>query len=131
MRDPRWPQLLAQVIEDWRPRAFRWGRADCWQFVGDALFAMTGTEYRAKFPKYRTMRAAMRISSSVGGMQGIGDWAFGPQKPPAFATEGDPVLLDLKRGPTAGICLGPYCASPGPKGLVFVPRTAIIAAWGV
>lgn len=131
MRDPRWPELLAQKIEEWRSRAFRWGRSDCWQFVGDVLLATTGVDYRDRFPKYRTMREAMRISSDVGGMQGIGDFAFGLQKPPARANELDPVLLDLERGPTAGICLGLTCAAPGPKGLVFVPRERILAAWSV
>jgi hypothetical protein len=131
MRNPDWTELLAKTVEEWRSRAFRWGRTDCWQFVGDAVEAMTGIDYRDRFPKYRSKREALAILSDTGGMISLAESVWGPAKVPAHANDGDVVLLDLRRGLTAGICFGPHCAAPGMKGLVFVPRTVIVAAWGV
>jgi cell wall-associated NlpC family hydrolase len=131
MRDPRWPQLLGDKVEEWRGRAFRWGRADCWQFVGDAVEAMTGIDYRDRFPKYRSKREALAILESTGDMLGLAESVWGPAKPPAHALEGDVVLLNLRRGLTAGICLGQQCAATGTNGLVFVSRDAAAAAWSI
>lgn len=131
MRDPRWPQSLAATVEGWRSRAFRWGRSDCWQFVGDAVLAMTGIDYRDRFPKYRTKREALEILAVAGDMKGLADSVWGPAIAPARAGEGDVVLLALDRGPTAGICLGPHCAAAAGRGLLFVPRTCITAAWSI
>jgi len=131
MRDARWPELLARTIEEWRSRSFRWGRVDCCQFVGEAVLAMTGVDYRHCFPKYASKREAIEILSSANGQQGLAEAAFGPAKHPAIAADGDVVMLIRPNGLALGICLGVQCVAPGPKGLVFVPRGAALAAWSI
>lgn len=131
MRVANWPSILAAKIEEWRHRPFQYGSADCWQFAGDVILAITGVDYRDRFPKYESCRAALRILAERGGMLGLAESTFGQPKHVAFANEGDVVIGDFGNGLTAGICLGVNSCATGDKGLIFIPTSKVVAAWSI
>lgn len=131
-RHPDWSLRLAQKVEEWRRRPFAYGTVDCLQFVGDLVLAMTGVNYRERFPRYGSGLQALRILRQSGGIEGLLTSQFGPAKPVALARRGDVLVGPFGRQPAAAICLGVHCALPGlVGGLVFPKTLAATATWNV
>jgi hypothetical protein len=126
-----WQAALAAVVEEWRHRPFAYGSADCFQWTAAAVQAVTGIDYRDRFPNYGTALGAGRILCRVDGVAGLITSILGPPKPVAYATEGDVVAGEFGEGMTAGVCLGVHCASPGPGGLVFRRTASATTAWSI
>jgi hypothetical protein len=125
-----WQQVLADKIEEWRFRPFDYGSSDCWQFSGDVVLALTGIDYRDRFPRYQSCLQAYRILKGHGGMLGLARSVLGPEKHISQANEGDVVIGNFNH-PTAGICLGVRSAFPGEKGLEFHMTSLAVAAWSI
>lgn len=131
MRFHDWPQLQAANVNAWRPRRFDYGRADCFQFAAAHVLAITGVDYRDRFPRYRTELGAARILARQGGVVGILTPIFGDPIPLRCVGRGDLVAAELEHGLTVGVCLGVYSCAPGAEGLLFF-RTALAAhAWRI
>lgn len=130
-RVQNWPLVLAARVEEWRGRPFVYGSADCLQFAGDVVLALTGVDYRDRFPAYGSQDEAAAILAEHGGVAGLLTSLFGQPKPALQAQRGDLVAGDFGLGITAGVCLGVACCAPGAGGLVFLPTASAVAAWSV
>lgn len=131
MRLQNWPQLLADTVQAWRCRPFEYGRSDCFQFAAEAVLAISGADYRDRFPRYTSELAAARILVRQGGAVGILTSVFGAPAPLLQAGRGDLLLCELERGPTVAVCVGVYCCAPGAQGLEFGRTAAAAFAWSV
>lgn len=129
-RVSNWPAVLAAKVEEWRLRPFAYGAADCLQFAGDVVLALTGVDYRERFPSYASQEEAGAIMAG-GGVAGLLSGLFGPPKAAAQAMRGDLALIDFGDGLAAGVCLGIVCCAPGAAGLVFRPTAQAVAAWSI
>lgn len=129
-RVSNWPAALSAKVEEWRLRPFAYGSADCLQFAGDVVLALTGVDYRDQFPAYGSQEQAEAIMAG-GGVAGLLSGLFGLPKAAAQAMRGDIVLIDFGDGLAAGVCLGVVCCAPGPAGLVFRPTAQAVAAWSI
>jgi hypothetical protein len=123
--------VLSERVEAWRHRPFRYGESDCCQFVADVVLAISGIDYRARFPRYASESEAYEVLAAHSGAQGLIESVLGPAMAPSFARRGDVVLADFGDGLAAGICLGVQCCAPGARGLTFRPMTFAVAAWSI
>lgn len=130
-RVPNGPLVLAAKVEEWRYRPFVYGKTDCWQFPADVVLALTGVDYRDRFPRYNSCREALLILRRSGGMRGLATSVLGEPKPIALASQGDVVIGDFGRGDTAAICLGVHCAAPAAHGLAFPMTASASLAWSI
>jgi hypothetical protein len=131
MRLDNWPQLLARKVEEWRDRPFVYGSQDCLQFPAECVLAITGLDYRDRFPQYESEMAAGRILVRCGGLDGLIISVLGKPKPVAAAQRGDVVAGDFGNGMTAFVCLGLQSAGVGPAGLVFRRTAEMQKAWSI
>jgi hypothetical protein len=131
MRVWDWNQQLADGIERWRSRERVFGQSDCCQFVGDIVFALTGTDHRGQFPAYSDEAGALAILAEQGGMVALLSGIWGEPKPVAFARVGDVVAGDFGEGIGCGICVGVNTATVASSGLQFYPTLAAVAAWSI
>jgi hypothetical protein len=131
VRVDNWPAVLADKVEEWRGRALDYGHADCFQFAGDVVLALTGLEHRDAFPEYVNRDEATDILREYGGPAGIITSVLGQPKSVGQAMRGDLVVADFGDGPAVGVCLGLHSCTPGIAGLVFVPTNTAISAWTV
>lgn len=123
--------ILVQKIEEWRHRAFEWATADCCQFTADVAYALTGVDYRSRFPRYSSKEEAEEIIARYGGMVELISDVLGDPVPVAFARRGDVIAADFGAGIAAGVCTGVQSCTPGPRGLLFRPTLSAVAAWRV
>ena len=131
MRVDNWPIVMNENVELWRPRRLMFGVTDCFQFLGAHVLAITGVDYRDRFPKYASREEADAILEQHIGAVGLLTGVFGDPKPVSFAQRGDALVRDFGDGPAAAVCVGVYCCAPGPNGLRFEPTAGAIAAWSV
>jgi hypothetical protein len=131
LRRPDWQPQLASVIEEWRGRPFNYGAADCLQFAAECVRAMTGVDFRERFPRYETKMQAARIVCEYRDLGGLLTAVLGEWKLPAHAQVGDVVLGDFGQSDTAGVCVGRVLAAQGERGLVFPPMAQASRAWSV
>lgn len=131
MRVANWHDELVAVLLRWRPRERVFGQTDCCQFVGDVVLAMTGTDYRDRFPIYATEEEAAQILAAHGGMVGLLSSVWGPPKPAREATIGDVVSTDSPEGGGAGIHLGDCYASMTARGFAVLNTRGCNAAWSI
>lgn len=131
MRVDGWQEKFSGEIVGWLRRPFSYGESDCFQFTASVVSAITGVDYRERFPKYESRETAEDILALNGGASGIVSSVFGEMKPPLHALAGDVIVADFGFGPTAGICVGPRICAPGPCGLIFLDLDHATAAWSV
>jgi len=131
MRLPNWPQLLAATVEAWRFRPFEYGVSDCLQFPAETTLAITGVDYRPRFPRYASELGAARILVRCAGVSGLVTTVLGAPIPIRRAGRGDLVAGEFGHGMAIGVCVGIYCCSPGAEGLVFRKTALAALAWSV
>lgn len=135
-RDPRWPELLAEMIEQRADAPFRWGRHDCALFACDAVRVIAGVDPAEGLRgAYRTESGADEIIARHGSLEalaahqfalhGLGDCV------PAFAQRGDVALVMQGNMLALGVVVGDSVAVPAAQGLAFLPLAAIQRAWSV
>lgn len=131
-----WPRRLQETVDAARRRDFVWGESDCCLFVADAVKAMTGTDFAARYRgKYKTRRGAMSLLKKIdgGGVQEAAARALGaPLAHRLTARRGDVALIDTPDGDALGICTGCWIVVPRPdEGLASFPIGAARLAWRV
>lgn len=127
-----WPSRLAEFVESRRDVGFARGKADCCMLVADAVQAMTGVDYAARWRgTYSTDKAAFRLLRDYGGVAGVATLLLGPAVSPALAGRGDVVLIEAPEGEALALCLGDKIAVQDRNGLTFAPTSAAKAAWKV
>jgi hypothetical protein len=131
MRVDNWPLILAEQVEAARLRPFAWGSWDCCQFAAETVLALTGVDYRDRFPLYQSADDAQILIAEHGGVQHLLSSVLGESKHPALAQRGDVVMGDFGDGLAAGICVGAHCCAVGQRGLVFMPMSRAVAAWSI
>lgn len=121
---------LNAVIDAWRTREFVYGSADCCQFVGECVLALTGVDHREAFPAYSSESEAAALIAAYGGMTQLVASAFGDPVHPSRAHIGDPVVFEYGGREVSGICIGVNVVAPSEAGgLIFAPMAQAVAAW--
>jgi hypothetical protein len=128
-RDPAWPNLLVDFIEERRDRPFSWGSNDCCLFASDWIRLCTGIDPAADLRgRYHSALSAARVMRSHGGVAGIVESIGGrlglEPVTHARAQRGDLVMQDNGLGNCLGIVLGPIAAFVADRGLLFSPFVA-------
>lgn len=131
MRVANWPQELEATRLKFLGRTREYGRFDCWQWVAECVLAITGVDYRERFPAYTTRREGMLIIAEHGGVEAMISEIFGPSKHVCFAQRGDIVVCDLGDGLAGGVCFGVNTWTVSPAGLEPVPTKDGKCAWTV
>jgi len=134
-RLPDWPERLAEFIEQRRDVPFEWAVNDCCAMAADAVLAMSGRDFLAKYRgRYATEEQAEALMGE-GGLPGFLQRVLaafgGVEIPPAEAQRGDVALIGLENQLVCGVVTGPHIAAPGARGLAFVPLRRATMAWGV
>ena len=100
--------LLEQYLLDTRDAKFDWARMNCCHFVARWVEIATGRNPMAGLRATASQHAAHRLITELGGSM-VTVWAGfmnASPRPPAYAVEGDVVLMRLPQGSAAGICVG-------------------------
>jgi hypothetical protein len=109
-----------------------WGREgnDCVSFAAGAVEAQTGKNPLGRL-RWRSPRGALRVVTRLGGMAAALDARF-DRVAPGAAMRGDIAgVADPVFGIHPMIVEGDTLVAPGDRGLVRLPRAAMIAAWSV
>lgn len=126
-----WAQALSESISNWQNRQFNWATSDCCQFAAEVVLAISGIDYRDRFPKYESRDEAEKILNELGGIEALASSVLGERKHPSAAKRGDVVACDFGDGLALGICLGVESCAPGIKGLVYRKTLKSVAAWSI
>lgn len=127
---------LDQFIADRMGTPFAWLAHDCIIFAADWVAAKTGHDPMADM-RGKSFKQSLRQLQAEGGFKASADMRLGESVPPLYARVGDVVLVrsgsrqKATSGYSFGVCLGAHIASPGLRGLKFVPITLAEAAWHV
>ncbi|WP_183024386.1 DUF6950 family protein [Variovorax sp. UMC13] len=131
MRRADWQLRLAEFAKKRVSMPFEWGRNDCCLFTVDAVLAMTGVDYAARFRGYSTALAAARVVEQQGGIRQLAVDAWGAPVSPLLAGVGDVVLVINESRELLAVCNGTTAIGPGPDGLAVMDMSAAIAAWKI
>lgn len=132
-RLPDWRSRLSALVSAALQRPFEWGVNDCALFAADAILAQTGTDpatgWRGQYRSAREARTLMRA-------RGIADKitllaSLLPEVPLSRADAGDIAILGIGDDLPVAVITGPLLAAPGPTGLRFAPRQAMVRAFHV
>jgi len=129
MRLDGWEKRLDSIIQANEP--FAWGTNDCCMFAVRCVEAITGVDHGKKYCGYKTGLGAMKRLNKYGGVEGIATACLGEPKSIKLAKRGDVVMHNISDGLSLGICLGDKIAGVDDDGIVFLPVSAGIQAWGV
>jgi hypothetical protein len=129
MKRDDWLEQMHAAVGSYSARTLRYGSQDCFQFVAYVVRAMSGVDYREKFPLYRGRRAAMRLLEQHGGVCGLISSVLGEAKPGPSAARGDVVAVRVRDQVACGVCLGTHCVTLGLNGLLYVTTDAALSAW--
>ena len=133
-RHPKWEERLAACIAENQDKAYDPSLHDCLMWPAKAVKAVTGQDlarghrkkYKGVVDGYRHLRA-MGFKSTESYLDNL----F-PEKPIGFAQRGD-LILAADGIPGVVDSTGDYALSvgEGTAGLVRIPRTEWVKAWGV
>lgn len=131
-RHPQWERRLAEFVQQYRSKPYKWGSNDCVTFAANAVKAATGKDYgRGHRGKYKTKLGAAKYLKGMGfdTPEQLIDSLL-DEKLPGFAQRGDIVLA---RDGIPALCMGDFALSvaEGNAGLVRVPRADWVKAWAV
>jgi len=130
MRIDGWEKRLDAIITANEP--FTWGTNDCCMFAVRCVEAITGVDHGKKYRGYKTRVGAMKRLAKYGGVEGIATECLGDPKSIKLAKRGDVVLHDISDdGLSLGVCLGDKIATVNDDGVVYMPLSDGIKAWGV
>ena len=122
LRLPDWRARLVDYLNHCAHEPFIEGQFDCALFFADAVAAMTGKDHAKEFRgRYTTTRGGIRILKKAGFSDHIALAKHHcPEKPVAFANEGDGAVIPTPDGPALGVVQGEnvYVRTPERLGLV-------------
>ena len=123
MRHADWRQRLVAYLAGIARQPFVPGRNDCALFLAGGVLAMTGQDFAAAFRgRYTTTRGGLRVLRKAGFEDHVALVAHHlPERPVAFAREGDGAVIPTAEGPALGIVQGAGIYGLGPDGLVLSP----------
>lgn len=138
MRKQNWPIILSNTIEAWKEKPFAWGESDCLRFPFAAAAAMLD------YDVYEKIGVEKYPYDSEAGAKAILDQHFGgdvanfistvfEEKNPRLAGRGDIVTVLHGGVIFCGVVdsSGRFAAVKAEKGILFVPLTQSVKAWGV
>lgn len=131
MRFPDWPERLAAYIAARETRRFEWGKGaqDCCSFAAGAVAAITGRDVMADIPPYSSAEEADVILTTP--LEALLDARFA-RRDVGFAQRGDVALARIGKLESVVVVLGAELVGAGrPRGLVYLPRRVMRAAWAV
>jgi hypothetical protein len=129
MTPPRrrdWQERFAALVSQRMVAPFAWGVNDCCTFAGDVVHAITGADVLAPdLRAHRTEREALRSLQNHGDIIALTTERLGEPVPPAYATTGDIVLVQVNGRDALAACNGAGGLMPGPNGLVAIAETLL------
>ena len=115
------------ALNKWRRRDFKYGDADCCQFIAFVVKELTGKDYAAGFQYESEVQAEMLVEREGDLVDFIGSILGKPVEQPE---DGDPCVVDLPIvGQVCGIKLTDYIVCLTTKGMARVPDRYLIAGW--
>jgi hypothetical protein len=131
-------ELLQEHISE-NTATFDWSNNNCCHFAARWVERVSGFDPMQELPSTPTARDALRLIKSLGGdLESAWSTCMGLDSfPPAFACDGDLMLVDVDEiseggGAVIGICSGRHAVALGVDGkAVFLPRTRAQCAWKV
>jgi len=135
MRYENWPEILADMIEEFNSKEFNYGSLDCALMAGINVNRLTGKDYYTKFlNNYSTSKGAYKalVKDGVKTVIDIADKFLARHKYILQTGRGDIVCYNIPElGPALGICLGSVCAFKAPIGLTYVKLKDCSISWRV
>jgi len=131
-----WQSALSQECARARESMFTWGSHDCVTFAADCVLAMTGFDplgdWRGAYDS-EIGAGRLLVARGHGSLEdAIAERLGPPLSNVARMGRGDVALVDRAGTRAAGICLGEVVAVPAQTaGLVYVSRSAALAAWRI
>ncbi|MBI1208020.1 MAG: hypothetical protein GC191_12125 [Azospirillum sp.] len=136
-RPADWPERLAAFVASHRETRFAWGRHDCLCFVADWLAALGAADpmapWRGRYHDGGDADLFLSAQTATGDVfEALDHWL--PRRPVREARRGDVAGLTIGAPSDTrlvGLVIGPRVVAIGFDGLVAVPLSRAIAAWGV
>jgi hypothetical protein len=139
------PKVKLERVKNWELHAtryfntvsvtpFYWGRHDCALFVADAVHAMTGIDFAAKWRgSYCDEAGAAEVLAGIGAASVVDlPDRFGlPQIREGDPRRGDVVAIVGRFGPVLGVQWAPWPVSAGDRGLEHAVGWRRLMAWRV
>lgn len=126
-------EKINKIIKEWEARPFKWGAADCCQFVWDASAFLTGI--KMPIAPYSTERGAIRVLKNMGGYDAaLQSHGYQLLESPLLAQRGDIVAWVSESNKNAfsaglGLCVGQFVCAKSKDGLVFIDQPSWLKAW--
>lgn len=132
-RLPDWRSRLIDYLADAARSPFEEGQYDCALFFAGGVQAMTGVDHAEAYRgRYSTTKGGLRILRKDGFDDHIALAAhYLPEKPVAFAAEGDGAVIPTPDGPALGIVQGEGVYVLSPDRMAIVPLVTATRAFGV
>lgn len=138
MRKENWPQLLDDVINEYKEIPFEWGISDCLQFSMTAAQRLIDRDITTQFSArndYSTEQGgADRLAEFFGGSyENIFDEVFIQTGSNKLAKRGDVVLILLEDREICAIVdgSGRYAVCKTLDGVIFIPLRMAVKVWRV
>ena len=128
-----WPDRLAEHIEKWRNKKFRWGTSDCSMFVLQAEKAMCGeSRFQDFVGQYKSEDGSKKALEEIGkgSLEATLDDRLEVVNVKS-AMRGDVALIETPDGDALSLVIGNQIAAMSKQGLVFVPLSAAKKVWRV
>lgn len=119
---------MKAVLQKYAELPMVWGQSDCCQFAGECIEAVTGYN-PARFVRYDSEAAAMRLFEVHGGLEGVLDMILGPSFPKAYWYDGDVGLVDNGASKSVGVYYGDRIICRTATGLVDLPAERSRRIW--
>lgn len=129
-----WPARLHAFVRARASMPYAYTTNDCASFCQAAILEMTGVDVMPDVVKPTSGIAAVRwlITNGFGDAEGLATSILGaPLETARLAGRGDVVSFELADERHLAVVTGTDAATPGPKGIVWVPRDHWINGWRV
>tara|TARA_A100000172_G_scaffold71077_1_gene51560 strand:- start:37 stop:405 length:369 start_codon:yes stop_codon:yes gene_type:complete len=117
------------ALNKWQRRAFKYGDADCCQFIAFVVKELTGKDYAANFHYESEAQAEVLVGREGELVDFIGSILGQPIDKPK---DGDPCIVDIPIvGQVCGVKLSDKVVCLTAKGMMRIPDRYLIAGWSV
>ena len=115
------------ALNKWQRRQFKYGDADCCQFIAFVVKELTGKDYAANFHYESEAQAQVLVGRKGTLLEFIGSILGEPSK---TLQDGDPCVVRLPIvDQICGIKLGDYVVCLTSHGMARVPERYVLAGW--